>query len=238
MNHLTRKMFRVTTTLLLLTTALISNALKAADTTSDLHHISTQKRERIYKSVRNNSETMTKAIIDKSNQALNLLNDFWQGVFLKNNRTLQRPTIAWSNEPSAFYDGRAHHISVNLHQFISFVREVGEKTGTDGDLAFIAVIAHEYSHAIQRNLQVTSRTTKESELQADCLSGAFVAHLDRLGMLEDGDHDEATFLFFLARDPTGTHPAHQNAHGTGSERISAYQNGYNNGVRACGCGLR
>jgi predicted metalloprotease len=184
------------------------------------------------------SDLMKKEIVEKSNSALKLLNEYWENVFEMNNLTFRRPTVNWTAEPSAFYSGRNHNIYINFDQFVSFIRDVSERTKTDGDLAYIAVLAHEYAHAVQNILRVENRTTRESELQADCLAGSFIAHLERLHLLEEGDHDEATLIFFLARDPTGTSPDHQNAHGSGTERVNAYQIGFNGGVRSCECGLR
>jgi predicted metalloprotease len=128
--------------------------------------------------------------------------------------------------------------------------------GTDGDVAAIFPIAHEWGHAIQYMLKLdyTSSPTR-IESDADCLAGAILGISEKDGHLERGDIEEAEYALNNAGDPplvtgiwgatiekmnreagAGTTPVITNAiggHGNRRERVAAFHNGMTNGVRRC-----
>ena len=78
------------------------------------------------------------------------------------------------------------------------------------------------------------RYTIQSELEADCLAGAWAAWAEKRKLLEPGDIDEALMVMFNSRDKVGTPWFDANAHGTGQQRISAFNKGYEqNSAKAC-----
>lgn len=115
-----------------------------------------------------------------------------------------------------------------------------------GEAAVMFVLAHEMGHAVQRRTGLTieeQRSNPEKyptiliEAQADCYAGAFVrwvadgnaGHLkiskDRL--------DTAMEALVMFRDPVGTEQSDQDAHGDAFDRVSAFQDGYDQGVKLC-----
>jgi predicted metalloprotease len=115
-----------------------------------------------------------------------------------------------------------------------------------GEAAVMFVLAHEMGHAVQRRTGLTiakQRANPEEyptiliEAQADCYAGSFVrwvadgkaSHLkiskDRL--------DTAMEALVMFRDPVGTEQTDQDAHGDAFDRVSAFQDGFNQGVGLC-----
>jgi predicted metalloprotease len=115
-----------------------------------------------------------------------------------------------------------------------------------GEAAVMFVLAHEMGHAVQRRTGLTISEQQSNpekyptiliEAQADCYAGAFVrwvadgnaGHLkiskDRL--------DTAMEALVMFRDPVGTEQSDQDAHGDAFDRVSAFQDGYDQGVKLC-----
>jgi predicted metalloprotease len=115
-----------------------------------------------------------------------------------------------------------------------------------GEAAVMFVLAHEMGHAVQRRTGLTVEKQQADpeeyptiliESQADCYAGAFVhwvsngkaAHLkiakDRL--------DNAMEALVMFRDPVGTEQSDEGAHGDAFDRVSAFQDGYDQGVDLC-----
>jgi predicted metalloprotease len=127
-------------------------------------------------------------------------------------------------------------------------KAAARRLGTDGDMAGIGVIAHEVGHAAAIQLGIASRTTYINEAVADCLAGTFVRRLqfdNSLGVLEDGDIDEALAGVAAAGDPavelTGDERIDRRrvaratamAHGTSEQRVANFRAGMENGIRGC-----
>jgi predicted metalloprotease len=115
-----------------------------------------------------------------------------------------------------------------------------------GEAAVMFVLAHEMGHAVQRRTGLTVEKQQADpedyptiliEAQADCYAGSFVhwvvngssGHLkitkDRL--------DTAMEALVMFRDPVGTEQSDQDAHGDAFDRVSAFQDGYDQGVDLC-----
>jgi len=115
-----------------------------------------------------------------------------------------------------------------------------------GEAAVMFVLAHEMGHAVQRRAGLTVQEQRSDpekyptiliEAQADCYAGSFVrwvtdgkaAHLkvskDRL--------DTAMEALVMFRDPVGTEQSDQDAHGDAFDRVSAFQDGFDQGAKLC-----
>ena len=141
--------------------------------------------------------------------------------------------------PEAFYCG----IDETIYYVADF-RDAVE--GEMGDFAWVTVIAHEWGHHIQDRLgirgsfrpDVSGRMSyKETELQADCLAGAYTRDAKARGWLGPEDIGEAVDLTSLAGDPPDAPQDDLLAHGTGEERVQAFREGYNGGIDDCGIDL-
>jgi uncharacterized protein len=100
-------------------------------------------------------------------------------------------------------------------------------------LAPTFILAHEWGHAIQKQLGVDYRTTIDSEQGADCLAGAWAQNAAARGELSRDDFDAAVETLFTGRDRPGTAWFARGAHGTGFERNKAFIDGYERGPTGC-----
>lgn len=105
-----------------------------------------------------------------------------------------------------------------------------------GAFTVAIVIAHEFGHAIQDRF-VTFDRSVDLELQADCFAGSWTARVaaGEAQGFEPGDVDlDKTVAGMLAiRDLPGSDPNDMYAHGSGFDRVSAFQDGYENGAEQC-----
>jgi predicted metalloprotease len=108
-----------------------------------------------------------------------------------------------------------------------------------GDFTVALVLAHEWAHAIQARFGFDdfSHPTIVSELQADCLAGAWTGRIaadeSDVLRLEPGDLEEAMAGFLLIGDQLGTAPGGPSAHGGSFDRLTAFFEGFNDGVAEC-----
>ena len=103
-----------------------------------------------------------------------------------------------------------------------------------GDFVIPVVMAHEFGHAVQSRANFTARTVTR-ELQADCFAGAWARHAKDDGVFEvsSGGLDTALAGVLDLRDNPGTSKTDPNAHGSGFDRTSAFQDGFDNGLDRC-----
>jgi predicted metalloprotease len=107
-----------------------------------------------------------------------------------------------------------------------------------GPFTLAIVMAHEYGHAVQaRGALNPNLATIAGEQQADCFAGAFTAYVndgesDNFAIAID-DLDLAVAGFLQLRDQPGTSTADPSAHGSGFDRIGAFQDGFLNGAARC-----
>ncbi len=98
------------------------------------------------------------------------------------------------------------------------------------------VFAHEFAHAIQERAGVGGRTI-DLELQADCYAGAWTAHVADGGSdtfeVTDRELDSSVAGMVAIRDQPGTVEDDPGAHGSGFDRIGAFQEGYEDGPEHC-----
>jgi predicted metalloprotease len=104
-----------------------------------------------------------------------------------------------------------------------------------GPLTVGIVMAHEYAHAIQVRGDVRG-STLTLELQADCFAGAWAADVsERIDWFstEGASLDQAIGGFLELRDTIGVGATDPNAHGSGFDRVSAFQDGFDRGGEEC-----
>ena len=105
-----------------------------------------------------------------------------------------------------------------------------------GAFTVAIVIAHEFGHAVQARFGTGDRTV-DLELQADCFAGAWTQHVsdgDAEGFDPDMvDLDKTVAGMIAIRDVPGTAPDDPAAHGSGFDRVAAFQDGYENGADKC-----
>jgi predicted metalloprotease len=98
------------------------------------------------------------------------------------------------------------------------------------------VFAHEFAHAIQERADVRGRTI-DLELQADCFAGSWTAYVADGGSdtfeVTDRELDSSVAGMVAIRDQPGTDENDPGAHGSGFDRIGAFQEGYENGPERC-----
>jgi predicted metalloprotease len=107
--------------------------------------------------------------------------------------------------------------------------------------ALAVVMAHEWGHAIQARIltedEFATLPTILGEQQADCFAGAWVAYVDeqksRNLELEPGDVDVGVSAMLDVRDAPGSSAEDPNAHGSGFDRVGAFQHGFVGGAEAC-----
>jgi len=141
--------------------------------------------------------------------------------------------------PEAFYCG----IDETIYYVANFRDGIA---GDVGGFAWGTVVAHEWGHHIQDHLGLrgslhperSSRLSyKEMELQADCLAGAYAADAAARGAITPVDLNQALSLTDWAGDPPETPIDEITAHGSGEERVAAFETGYPGGIAARGIDL-
>lgn len=106
-----------------------------------------------------------------------------------------------------------------------------------GDFLVAMVLAHEWGHAIQKRTKSPSNRTIVIETQADCYAGAWTAYALKGGAphfeISRPTLDQALSGYLLFRDPLGSDADDRQAHGSGFDRISGFQDGFEQGVSFC-----
>jgi predicted metalloprotease len=107
-----------------------------------------------------------------------------------------------------------------------------------GQGAVAVVLAHEFGHAVQERAGEYNQPTILKEQQADCFAGAWAAHVSRgesdVINFSDADIRGGLIAMIQVRDPVelgGQIDA--NSHGTGFDRVGAFQDGFLGGTERC-----
>ena len=148
-------------------------------------------------------------------------------------------------EPRTSYD--------DVQEFVAFYCGIGDfivyDDGENGLLAELAdsfgagtigiVLAHEYGHAIQQRSGVLDRNlpTVTSEQQADCFAGAWAGRAARNEggiFFTDADVRAGLIAMLEVRDPVGLDQFSAGGHGSGFDRVGAFQAGFVEGAVRCG----
>ena len=145
-----------------------------------------------------------------------------------------------------FYCPSDHKLYVDL----SFYKDMQRKLGGGGDFALGYVLAHEVGHHVQTLLGISSQVQKlqsqvspkeanrlsvKLELQADCLAGVWGHDMQRQGILEKGDLQEALRTATaigedrLQREAQGRVVPDSFTHGTSEQRYYWFKTGFDTG---------
>ncbi len=113
---------------------------------------------------------------------------------------------------------------------------LGELAADYGEVLPQLVMAHEFGHAVQGRVGFPEASIA-TETQADCLAGAWTAWVAageaEYSSIDTADLDQLLRGYFLLRDPVGTGTGEQQAHGSYFDRVSAFQEGFDDGPTAC-----
>jgi predicted metalloprotease len=107
-----------------------------------------------------------------------------------------------------------------------------------GQSAVAVVLAHEFGHAVQFRANETEEPTILREQQADCFAGAWAAHVARgestVITFTDDDISGGLIAMIQVRDPVEFGgQIDENSHGTGFDRVGAFQDGFLGGAERC-----
>jgi predicted metalloprotease len=132
---------------------------------------------------------------------------------------------------NAAYCERSNTIYFDVNFFVRMMKMTAQNLNSDGDMAVIAILAHEWGHAVQAQIEIGSRVPMVNELQADCLSGAFARYATQKGVLEEGDIKEAAFAFAVGGDNIPWYAVQ--AHGDSRMRVGSFSLGFQKGIDGC-----
>jgi predicted metalloprotease len=141
--------------------------------------------------------------------------DIWYEIFKENGKTYRNPILVLysqgtesacgsnSSATGPFYCPGDEKVYIDL----SFLKDLQDKLGANGDFAMAYIIAHEVGHHVQKQLGVTDKMNElrgkisedeynknsvKLELQADFLAGVWAHYADKTkNILEEGDLEEA-----------------------------------------------
>ena len=107
-----------------------------------------------------------------------------------------------------------------------------------GQSAVAVVLAHEFGHAVQFRANEFEQPTILKEQQADCFAGAWAAHVARgesdVINFSDEDISGGLIAMIQVRDPVETGGTiDEGSHGTGFDRVGAFQDGFLGGPDRC-----
>lgn len=168
---------------------------------------------------------------------------YWMTSFAGGNERYMTPSIRAINgiDQSAcglldataspgYYCGLDQTIYVNMAYFAHYHTTIG-------NYAWITILAHEWGHHIQFLDQTPAQTSKENELRADCLAGAYARDAETRGLVGDGDILEAIVIAAEGGDAYGLPDDLPGAHGSSDERVTQFMQGYLTGLVGCGLDL-
>jgi uncharacterized protein len=163
------------------------------------------------------------------------INDMWTRQFQGLGRTWVQPKLyiysgriqtpcGGMGNGNAQYCPRNHAVYLNE----PFVSRIDHRVG---DFAAITVMAHEYGHAVQLLLGLSSinRYPVQDELQADCFAGMYALDAMSRKLLDASDLPEANAQSYASGDRSFD----LNSHGTPQQRVKAFQLGYSRGLQSC-----
>jgi predicted metalloprotease len=122
---------------------------------------------------------------------------------------------------------------------VGLVKIISDKLGEN----FVPLVfAHEFGHLIQNRLDKSEHASIYLESQADCASGAFMAAETGVGSVKlknihfgisPTNLDALMVGMILLRDYSPHSADDSGTHGDGFDRISAFADGFSNGVKYC-----
>ena len=185
--------------------------------------------------------------------------DVWAKIFANAGLTYPAPTLVMFSGSVSSACGYASAaagpfycpLDRKVYLDVSFFNELSTRFGAPGDFAAAYVIAHEVGHHVQtvtgvseqvRNAQARASEEEANllqvrmELQADCYSGVWANHADRMSdFLDDGDIEEGLRAAAAIGDDTLQRNAGRRVtpesftHGSSEQRQRWFTKGYRNG---------
>jgi predicted metalloprotease len=149
--------------------------------------------------------------------------------------------IPGCGEPESNYDdvaGRGAFYCV-LGDFVAYDDPFIASLVADLGLSGVGIVmAHEFGHSIQARQDNFGQPVILMEQQADCFAGAWAARVARgeSDEIQFNDNDVRAGLIAMiqVRDPVDVDVENNpDAHGTGFDRVGAFQDGFTNGALAC-----
>lgn len=170
--------------------------------------------------------------------------DMWSSLFKQDNQTYTPPHLVLFRGSTDSACGGAtsevgpHYCPADKTVYLdeTFFDELQNRFGgSSGDVAQAYVIAHEVGHHIQNVLSVTSSSSIQTELQADCFAGLWASSIKDTGVFESGEIKEALDAAAavgddnIQRKTTGQINPETWTHGSSEERVSAFNDGFETG---------
>ena len=184
--------------------------------------------------------------------------DVWQDIFRQNGKQYRDPTLVLftgevqsacglgSAASGPFYCPGDQKVYIDL----SFYEELRRRFRSPGDFAQAYVIAHEVGHHVQKLLGISDRVDSMQrrmsevdanrlsvrlELQADFFAGVFARYVQKQGLLEEGDIEEALNAASaigddaIQRQTSGRVVPDSFTHGTSEQRLHWFRKGFDTG---------
>ena len=140
--------------------------------------------------------------------------DVWQEIFRQNGKQYREPKLVLFTDQVQSACGMASAASgpfycpgdQKVYIDLAFYEELRRRFSSPGDFAQAYVIAHEVGHHVQKLLGISDRVdamqqrmseaeanklSVRLELQADFFAGVFARYVQKQGLLEEGDIEEA-----------------------------------------------
>ena len=160
---------------------------------------------------------------------------WWAAVFAERGLAYSSPRLDQVDEPGiefcagidVFYTPAGYCFTNNTVFFSTLF-------ASPDSLVWLPVISHEWVHHIQGLADTGVGSLLESELQADCFSGAFVAAAADADWISPVIASQALQLTQSAGDVWFELPFEEQVHGNKAERALAFMTGMNGGLAACG----
>jgi predicted metalloprotease len=174
------------------------------------------------------------------------LNDFWSQKFASMGKPYVAPTaISWYTTPTQslcgmLQPGNSYFCGVGSDRrlFLDWAWH-WSLLEQFGDYSSGFVFAHEWGHHVQDQLGWMSWAMDRGyyagrELQADCYAGIYTRHAYNVGLVNQGDYDEA--LTWLDKFGDNFHWKHPYAHGQSWLRKTSFEYGFEY-MSLAGCDL-
>jgi len=184
--------------------------------------------------------------------------DVWQEVFRQNGKQYREPKLVLFSDQVQSACGRASAASgpfycpgdQKVYIDLAFYEELRRRFSSPGDFAQAYVIAHEVGHHVQKLLGISDRVdamqqrmseveanklSVRLELQADFFAGVFARYVQKQGLLEEGDIEEALHAASaigddaIQKQTSGRVVPDSFTHGTSEQRLRWFRKGFDTG---------
>jgi len=184
--------------------------------------------------------------------------DVWQEVFRQNGKQYREPKLVLFSDQVQSPCGMASAASgpfycpgdQKVYIDLAFYEELRRRFSSPGDFAQAYVIAHEVGHHVQKLLGISDRVdamqqrmseveanklSVRLELQADFFAGVFARYVQKQGLLEEGDIEEALHAASaigddaIQKQTSGRVVPDSFTHGTSEQRLRWFRKGFDTG---------